>query len=152
MPILRASHPTEGLREASWAGWVCGLRVPDRCGSARSPRVRLDAITVIDLSNIASETSDAIARRCRLRLGPTGRPAPSPEPRTKRNPQIPVRGAERCEVVAVRHHRHRLDIGTQPSTANVARLRASLGCPSPKPRRLSPDGAFGVLLQPDRHA
>ena len=60
------------------------------------------------------------------------------------DPQIPVRGAGQREVVAVRHHRHRNDIGTQPSTANAARLRASPGCSSPKPRRPGLDGAFGT--------
>lgn len=40
----------------------------------------------------------------------------------------------KARVGAVRLNRHRLDIGTQPSTASAARLRASFGCASIGPK------------------
>lgn len=62
--ILRVSHPTEGASR----GIVGRLGLRASCPEPLRARQ---------------------ARRCRLRPGPTGRPAPSPEPRTKRNPRYP---------------------------------------------------------------
>ncbi len=107
-PILRAS-----IRPGASRGIVgrvgSGFRVPGRCGPDQ-------------------------ARRCRLRTGRTGRPALrraccEPDPPDTRARSRTARGSSLFDI------RHRLDIGTQTSTANAGRLRASPGSPSPKPRR-----------------
>src|SRR6478752_3431268 len=127
MPILRASHPTEGLREASWAGWDCGLRVPDRCGSIRRGGADF----------VRAQQAGPLLRRNPERSGTPRYPCAEP-------------GSARSSLFDT------IDIDSTSARSrrlrNAARLRESLGCPSPKPRRLRPDGAFGALLQPDRHA
>ena len=97
---------------------IAGFALGDRCGSVRCG------------GSDFAQAEQAGLRPCRA---------------SKRNgPQkIPVRGAGQHEVVAVRHNRHRLDIGTQPSTANATRLRASPGCSrSPKTPQAEPGRGF----------
>lgn len=64
-------------------------------------------------------------------------------------PPMPVRAAGQREVIAVRHST--FDIDTASAHSRPLRtpqgIRASLGCSSPKPRRLGLGGAFGAPIQ-----
>lgn len=124
MPILHASHPTGGLREASWAGRDCGFRVPGRCGPVRREGA--------DFAQ--AEQAGLRPRRASKRSRPPDTRARSRAARRRR-----------CSTPSTS-----TDIGTQPSTANAARLRASLGCKAPQPRRPGLGGAFSTSFQVKR--
>ncbi len=117
VPILRPSHPTGELREASWAGGDCGFRVPSRCGLVRRGGA--------DFAQ--AEQAGLRPRRAYKRSGPPDTRARSRAARGRRCP---------TQSTSTRHRHAAVDCERRPAPRIP-------GCSGPKPRRPSLDGAFG---------
>lgn len=128
--MLCASHSTEGLREASWPDGIAGFALSDR--RVRSIAARPTRRDHGDRSQDRIGDIRCDGAEVPSSSGPNRQARPSPDFKDEADRQIPVCGAGQRDGRRCSTSRSTSTIGTQPSTANAARLRASLGCSRPE--------------------